>query len=83
MKYPAAELRGFFHVSGNSLFSLCPLDLRSGQRGLCGHSTFLMLMPGGIGLPVPEDAMLILCGFLAAQEIIKTLPAHMVIDPAS
>jgi len=42
-----------------------------------------MLMPGGIGLPVPEDATLILCGFLAAQEIIKTLPARMVIDPAS
>jgi hypothetical protein len=40
LKYPAAELRGFFHVSGSILFSLCPLDPAPEERGLHGHSTF-------------------------------------------
>jgi len=34
-----------------------------------------MLLLGGIGLPVPEDALLILCGFLIAQEVVRPLQA--------
>jgi membrane protein DedA with SNARE-associated domain len=36
---------------------------------------FLLLILGGIGLPFPEDATLILCGFLIAHDIIRLIPA--------
>jgi len=36
---------------------------------------FLLLILGGIGLPFPEDATLMLCGFLIAQEVIHPLRA--------
>lgn len=36
---------------------------------------FLLLILGGIGLPFPEDATLMLCGFLIAQEVINPLRA--------
>jgi membrane protein DedA with SNARE-associated domain len=36
---------------------------------------FLLLILGGIGLPVPEDATLILCGLLIANEVIRPVPA--------
>jgi membrane protein DedA with SNARE-associated domain len=36
---------------------------------------FLLLIFGGIGLPFPEDATLMLCGFLIAQEVIHPLRA--------
>jgi len=35
---------------------------------------FILLILGGIGLPFPEDATLILCGFLLSQAIIKPIP---------
>lgn len=40
---------------------------------------FLLLVLGGIGLPFPEDAILLLSGFLLAQDIIKPLPAFLVV----
>jgi membrane protein DedA with SNARE-associated domain len=40
---------------------------------------FLLLILGGIGLPIPEDATLLLSGFLMAQDTIKPLPAFIVI----
>ena len=36
---------------------------------------FLLLILGGIGLPFPEDATLMLCGFLIAQEVLHPLRA--------
>lgn len=42
---------------------------------------FLLLMLGGIGLPVPEDGTLILGGFLISHGIIKLLPALAVVYP--
>jgi len=36
---------------------------------------FLLLIFGGVGLPFPEDATLILTGFLVAQNVIKPLQA--------
>jgi membrane protein DedA with SNARE-associated domain len=36
---------------------------------------FLLLVLGGIGLPFPEDATLMLCGFLIAQKVIHPLRA--------
>ncbi len=39
----------------------------------------LLLILGGIGLPFPEDAILLLSGFLLAQDIIKPLPAFLVV----
>ena len=42
---------------------------------------FLMLLLGGIGMPVPEDATLILGGFLAAQDIVSPLPGLAVLYP--
>lgn len=42
---------------------------------------FLMLLLGGIGLPMPEDATLILCGFLIAQEVVKPFEALAVVYP--
>jgi membrane-associated protein len=38
---------------------------------------FLLLILGGIGLPFPEDATLMLCGFLIAQEVIHPLRAFV------
>ena len=40
---------------------------------------FILLILGGIGLPFPEDATLILCGFLLSQKIIKPMPALFVV----
>lgn len=36
---------------------------------------FMLLILGGVGLPFPEDATLILCGFLISNEIAKPVPA--------
>jgi membrane protein DedA with SNARE-associated domain len=40
---------------------------------------FLLLILGGIGLPFPEDATLILCGFLISHDVIKMIPALTVV----
>ena len=40
---------------------------------------FVLLILGGMGLPFPEDATLLLSGFLIANEIIKPLPAFLVV----
>ena len=40
---------------------------------------FLLLILGEIGFPFPEDATLILSGFLTAHEVIKPLPAFSVV----
>ena len=36
---------------------------------------FLLLLLGGVGLPFPEDATLILCGFLISTQVVKPIPA--------
>jgi membrane protein DedA with SNARE-associated domain len=40
---------------------------------------FLLLILGGIGLPFPEDATLLLSGFLMAHYVIRPLPAFLVV----
>jgi membrane protein DedA with SNARE-associated domain len=50
--------------------SLSPFLEHSPSLGL-----FALLILGGIGLPFPEDATLILCGFLIASRIAPPLPA--------
>ncbi len=40
---------------------------------------FLLLVLGDIGLPFPEDATLILSGFLIAQKVTKPLPTLLVV----
>ena len=40
---------------------------------------FAILILGGIGLPFPEDATLMLAGFLTSHGIIKALPAAMIV----
>ena len=40
---------------------------------------FALLILGGIGLPFPEDATLLLSGFLMANETIEPLPAFLVV----
>ncbi len=40
---------------------------------------FALLILGGIGFPFPEDATLLLSGILFANEIIKPLPAFLVV----
>jgi membrane protein DedA with SNARE-associated domain len=40
---------------------------------------FILLIFGEIGLPFPEDATLILSGFLIAQKVTKPLPTIMVV----
>jgi len=42
---------------------------------------FLTLILGGIGLPFPEDATLLLCGFLIAHGTIKLFPTFLVVFP--
>ncbi|MBI4765156.1 MAG: DedA family protein [Deltaproteobacteria bacterium] len=40
---------------------------------------FLLLLFGGVGLPFPEDATLILCGFLISTQIVKPIPALIIV----
>ncbi len=40
---------------------------------------FLLLILGGIGFPFPEDATLILTGFLVAQDVIKPFQAFLAV----
>ncbi len=40
---------------------------------------FALLILGGIGLPFPEDATLILTGFLVAQDVIKPVQAFLAV----
>lgn len=40
---------------------------------------FLLLILGGVGLPFPEDATLILTGFLVAQNVIKPVQAFLAV----
>jgi membrane protein DedA with SNARE-associated domain len=42
---------------------------------------FVLLILGGIGLPFPEDATLILCGFLVSHDVVKLIPALTVVYP--
>jgi membrane protein DedA with SNARE-associated domain len=55
----------------------------SGISGVVEHfpyfGIFLLLILGGIGLPIPEDTTLILCGFLVANGVIRPLPAFLVV----
>ncbi len=36
---------------------------------------FFLLLLGGVGLPFPEDATLILCGFLISTQVVRPIPA--------
>lgn len=40
---------------------------------------FILLILGGIGFPFPEDATLILCGFLISMKAVKPVPALIVV----
>ena len=40
---------------------------------------FLLLILGGVGLPIPEDTTLILCGFLISSLVIKPIPAVLTV----
>ncbi len=40
---------------------------------------FLLLVLGGVGLPLPEDTTLILCGFLISTEVVKPIYALFVV----
>lgn len=50
--------------------------------GIIGHfpyiGLFILLILGGIGLPFPEDATLILCGFLISTKVVAPLPALLI-----
>jgi len=40
---------------------------------------FVLLVLGGIGFPFPEDTTLILCGFLIFNDLVKPVPAILVV----
>ncbi len=40
---------------------------------------FALLILGGLGLPFPEDATLILCGFLMSTGVVKPVPVLLVV----
>lgn len=40
---------------------------------------FILLVLGGVGFPFPEDTTLILCGFLICKDVVKTVPAGLVV----
>jgi membrane protein DedA with SNARE-associated domain len=40
---------------------------------------FVLLILGGVGLPFPEDATLILSGFLVAHEVIHPFPTFLIV----
>jgi membrane protein DedA with SNARE-associated domain len=43
---------------------------------------FCLLILGGVGLPFPEDAVLIMSGLLIAHDVIKLIPAVLIIYPS-
>lgn len=43
---------------------------------------FILLILGGAGFPFPEDATLILCGFLIAHDSVKPVPALIIVYAA-
>ena len=43
---------------------------------------FCLLILGGLGLPFPEDAVLIMSGLLIAHGVIKLIPAVLIIYPS-
>ncbi len=59
------------------------MDTMLGANALLEHSPtigiFALLILGGIGLPFPEDATLILTGFLVAQQVVKPVPAFLAV----
>jgi membrane protein DedA with SNARE-associated domain len=54
-----------------------------GASGFVEHfpylGIFLLLVLGDVGLPFPEDATLILSGFLIAQKVTKPLPTLLIV----
>jgi len=42
---------------------------------------FILLILGTLGLPLPEDAILLLAGFLVANQTIRLIPAFLAIYP--
>ncbi len=40
---------------------------------------FMLLVLGSVGMPFPEDATLILCGFLISTEVVKPVPVLLVV----
>jgi membrane protein DedA with SNARE-associated domain len=55
------------------------LDISEVTEHLPYLSIFLLLILGGIGLPFPEDATLILSGFLVAHGAITPLPTFLTV----
>jgi len=55
------------------------LDISEVTEHLPYLSIFLLLILGGIGLPFPEDATLILSGFLVAHRAITPLPTFLTV----
>ncbi len=53
---------------------LMPLTQHFPYAGL-----FILLILGGLGLPLPEDATLMLCGFLLFNGTVKPVPAFLVV----
>jgi membrane protein DedA with SNARE-associated domain len=43
---------------------------------------FCLLILGGVGFPFPEDAVLIMSGLLIAHDVIKLIPAVLIIYPS-
>src|SRR4030066_1330408 len=77
----ARFLFSFFLLTFASPISRFPIMLELGP--FINHfpylGIFLLLILGGIGLPFPEDATLLLGGFLMAHYVIKPLPAFLVV----
>ncbi len=40
---------------------------------------FILLILGGVGLPFPEDATLILCGLLISTQVVRPIPALLTV----
>jgi membrane protein DedA with SNARE-associated domain len=55
------------------------LDMATGAGNLQYLGLFALLILGGIGLPFPEDATLILCGFLIQQGTVRAAPALIIV----
>lgn len=55
------------------------LDISSVVEHFPYLGLFALLILGGIGLPFPEDATLILCGFLISTKVIHPVPALLVV----
>lgn len=79
-KYPHCKAAGLISETSPSLgYNATMLHISSIVEQFPYLGLFILLVLGGIGFPFPEDITLILCGFLIFNDVVKPVPAGLVV----